>query len=84
MHIKLNLPVYNHPLAATAIHTAFIPGVFRFLRSESSPDINSVLQPLRSLIDSAPRLSMLNVGIVPIHLAPNHRMHGYTRTVAAS
>jgi hypothetical protein len=48
MHIKLNLPVYNHPLAATAIHTAFIPGVLGFLRSESSPDINPVLQPLRS------------------------------------
>ena len=27
---------------------------------------------------------MLNIGIVPIRLAPTHKMHGYTRTVATS
>jgi hypothetical protein len=48
MHIKLNLPVYDHPLAAVAIHTAFIPGVLGFIRSASGLDINSVPQPLRS------------------------------------
>lgn len=49
MHIKLNLPVHNHPLAAIAIHTTFIPGVLGFLRSSSSPDINSVAFMLQDI-----------------------------------